>query len=257
MALLEVEIFKVFILAFVRFTGLLVSAPVLGSGNVPARVKVGLALLAAMLMTPTIPALAQPLPSEPIPFAIYGVGELLIGLTIGFAMTIVFAAIQVGGQIMDLQTGFGLINVFNPALETQVPIFGFFFFLLGALFLLAVDGHHEMIRALASTFRVIPLGGFVVRPVMLRELSSMGSAMFYDGLVIAAPVAGAMMLAYVTMGLVGRVVPQINLFVVGFPITISIGLLVVAFAIQVYMAILKGMFSDMWHNVYRIIGMMA
>lgn len=257
MALLEIEIFKVFILAFVRFTGLFVAAPILGSNNIPPRVKIGLALLAAMVMTPVIPALGQPLPVEPIAFALYGVGELMIGLILGFAMTIVFAAIQVGGQIMDLQTGFGLINVFNPALETQVPIFGFFFFLLGALYLLAVDGHHEMIRALAATFRVIPLGGFVVRPAMLREVSAMGSAMFYDGLIIAAPVAGAMMLAYVTMGLVGRVVPQINLFVVGFPITISVGLLIVALSIQVYMVVLKGMFGDMWRSVYRLIGMMG
>src|SRR5690606_26161185 len=161
-------IFKVFILAFVRFSGLFVSAPVLGSGNVPVRVKICMSLLAAMIVTPTIPALNESLPSAPVLFALYGIGELLIGLILAFVMTIVFASIQVGGQIMDLQTGFGLINVFNPALETQVPIFGFFFFVLGALYLLVVDGHHEMIRALAATFKAVPLGGFVVRPAMLR-----------------------------------------------------------------------------------------
>jgi len=257
MQFLEVEVFKVFILAFVRFTGLLVTAPVLGSANFPARAKVALAILAGILVTPTIPALEQGIPSEPIPFAMYGVGELLIGMIIGFAMTIVFAAIQVGGQIMDMQTGFGLINVFNPALETQVPIFGFFFFILAALYLLALDGHHLMIRALAHTFDRIPLGGFVIRPQLLADVSTMGSLMFYDGLIIAAPIAGAMMLAYASLGFVGRLVPQVNLFVVGFPLTIAIGLLLVAFVIQVYLVILQGMYNDMFRGVSRIISNMV
>jgi len=253
----EVEVFKVFILAFIRFSGLIVAAPVLGSRNFPAMGKIGLAALGAMCVVPVIPALHQTLPNEPVQFALYGVGELLIGLIMGFIMTIVFAAIQVGGQIMDLQTGFGLINVFNPALETQVPVFGFFFFILAALYLLVIDGHHEMIRALAYTFKKIPLGGFVVRPIMLRDVSNLGSAMFYDGLLIAAPVAAAMMLAYVTMGLVGRVVPQIHLFVVGFPITIALGLALVAFVIQVYLLILKGMFNEMFREVFTVIQHMA
>jgi flagellar biosynthesis protein FliR len=257
MALLEVEIFKVFLLAFVRFSGLLVAAPVLGSNNIPARVKAGLAAMSALLITPVIPALTETLPSEPIIFATYAVGELMIGLILGFVMTIVFAAIQVGGQIMDMQTGFGLINVFNPALETQVPIFGFFFFLLAVLYLLVIDGHHEMIRALAYSFRHIPLGGFTVNPAMLRDISTMGSAMFYDGLIIAAPVAAAMMLSYATMGLMSRVVPQIHLFVVGFPVTIALGLLLVAFIIQIYLLVLKGMYNQMFEQVYGLIRRMA
>lgn len=253
----EVEVFKVFILAFIRFSGLIVAAPILGSRNFPAMAKIGLAALAAMTVVPAIPALHQTLPDNPIMFALYGVGELLIGLIIGFIMTIVFAAIQVGGQIMDLQTGFGLINVFNPALETQVPVFGFFFFILAALYLLVIDGHHEMIRALVYSFKKVPLGGFVIQPVLLRDISNLGSAMFYDGLLIAAPVAAAMMLAYVTMGLLGRVVPQIHLFVVGFPVTIALGLALVAFILQVYLLILRGMFDEMFREVFAVINHMA
>lgn len=257
MALLEVEIFKVFILAFIRFSGLLVSAPVLGSGNIPARVKAGLALFSAIVVTPVIPALDAPLPSEPLAFAAYGVGELMIGLIMGFVMTIVFAAIQVGGQVMDMQTGFGMVNVFNPALETQVPIFGFFFFILAALYLLVLDGHHQMILALAQTFQKIPLGGFVANRELFWDVSKLGSVMFYDGMLIAAPVAGAMMLAYVTMGIVGRLVPQINLFVVGFPITIALGLMLVAFIIQIYLFLLKGMFAEMFRDVAETISNMG
>lgn len=257
MFLLEVEIFKVFILAFIRFSGLIVAAPILGSSNIPARVKVGLAVMSAIIVTPVIPALEGNLPSEPLTFAMYGVGELMIGLIMGFVMSLVFAAIQVGGQIMDMQTGFGMVNVFNPALETQVPIFGFFFFILAALFLLVLDGHHEMIVALARTFEKIPLGGFAAKPELFRQVSLLGSVIFYDGLIIAGPVAGAMMLAYVTMGIMGRLVPQINLFVVGFPITIALGLLTVAFIIEIYRLVIRGMFAEMFRYVSDMIGAMG
>ena len=257
MFLLEVEVFKIFILAFTRFSGLIVAAPILGSNNIPVRLKVGLAAFSAIVVSPVIPALDTTLPSDPLTFAAYGAGELMIGLTMGFAMTIVFAAIQVGGQLMDMQTGFGLVNVFNPALGTQVPIFGFFFFILAALYLLVLDGHHQMIIALARTFEKVPLGGFVAQPGLFREVSLLGSVMFYDGLIIAGPVAGAMMLAYVTMGIVGRLVPQINLFVVGFPITIALGLTLVAFIIQVYLLVLRGMFAEMFRFVSDMVNAMV
>ena len=255
MQLLELEIVQVFLLVLVRFSGLLISAPIWGSPNFPAQAKIGLAIFFSILMTPLIPALAHTLPSDPIPFAIVAVGELAIGLIIGFVMSLLFAAVQVAGQIMDLQTGFGMMNVFNPALETQFPIFGFYYFLLANLYMLVLNLHLVMIRALASTFDAIPLGGIVLRPELLWEVSRWGSAMFYDGLMIAAPVAVAMMLAYVTMGLLGRVVPQIHLFAVGFPITISLGLLVAALTASqtLYFAVIDRLFDHMWEDVETVI----
>lgn len=252
----EVETLKLFVLVMIRFSGLVVAAPVLGSRNFPPIAKIGLCGFSAILITPMIPALSQPLPDGALPFVMLAAGEAAIGLLMGFVMTLAFAAIQVAGQIMDLQTGFGMMNVFNPAMEAQFPIFGFFFFILGVLYLLAVDGHHLMIRALVATYAKIPPGGFVLRPALLWEVTRWGSALFVDGLLIAAPVAGAMMLAYVTMGLLGRAVPQIHLFVVGFPITIAAGLIVVAMVIHVYLAYLDidhGMFGRMFRNVSQMI----
>ena len=249
----EVEVFKVFLLVMVRFAGLIVSAPVIGSRNFPARAKVGLSAMIAILITPSVAALEQPLPTEALAFVRFGAGEVLIGLMIGLVMTLVFGAVQVAGQVIDMLSGFAMMNVFNPALETQVPIFGFFLFVIAALYLLVMDGHHMMITAMVSTFRRIPLGGFVIRPELLREMSMWGRAMFYDGLRIAAPAAGALLLAYVTMGLLGRVVPQIHLFVVGFPVTIALGLLTVAFMLTSYVQILDGMFYRMFQNVETLI----
>ena len=249
----EVEILKVFLLVLVRFSGLIVTAPVLGSNNFPVIAKVGLVGLSAFAVTPTIGALAEPLPAEAFEFGLMAAGELLIGMAIGLVMTIVFAAIQLAGQMMDMQSGFGLMNVFNPALETQFPIFGFFYFILAVLFLLTTNGHHLMIQALVSTFERIPLGGFAPDVDLMGQAAAWGGVMFYDAILIAAPVAGAMMLAYMVMGIMGRVVPQIHLFVIGFPLTIAASLAVVAFSIGVYLAFLEGLFEGMFRNVDQLI----
>lgn len=249
----EIEIFKLFLLVMVRFSGLMVSAPVLGSTNVPVVAKVGLSLFGAILVTPTLPMLEVGLPDEPISFAVLAIGEFIIGLLVGFVVGLIFAAVQVGGQIMDLQTGFGMMNVFNPALETQFPIFGFFLFILSVLYMLVMNLHHLMIIGFVHTFEVIPIGGFMARPALLWEISQWGDAMFIDGLIIAAPVAAAMMLAYVTMGLIGRVIPQIQLFVVGFPLTIATGLIVTALSVGIYLQVLDGMFDRTFERVDSLI----
>ena len=254
----EVQVFKLYLLVLMRFAGLVVSAPTLGSGNLPPQFKVGLAAFTALLVTPVLPAMTDDLPVHPLAFGLMAGGEFLIGLMIGFVMMLVFAAIQVGGQIMDMQTGFGMMNVFNPALETQFPIFGFFLFILAVLQLLLINGHHEMLRAVVHTYEVIPLGELSVRPAVLLEVSRWGRAMFLDGLMIAAPIAAAMLLAYVSMGIMGRVVPQIHLFVVGFPITIALGLLITGLSLQYFLFLLggdtrSGLFGDMFRNVDTLI----
>lgn len=249
----EVEVFKVFLLVMVRISGLIVAAPVLGSANFPAIGKVGLAGLTAMLVTPAVAALNQTLPNDLLSYSVLAVGELTIGLMIGFVMTLVFAALQVGGQVMDMQSGFALVNVFNPALETQFPIFGFFLFILTVLLLLACNGDHLMLRAIVSTFDKIPLGGFTFRPQLFWEVSRWGHAMFVDGLLIAAPVSAALFLAYFAMGIMGRVVPQIQLFAVGFPLTIAVGLFVAAMSLGLYLTLMEGMLDRMFRNVAEVI----
>jgi flagellar biosynthetic protein FliR len=251
----EVELLKAFILVLIRFSGLMISAPVLSSRNFPVMARAGLVGMMSLIVAPLLPLMAQPLPSEAIPFVLLGVQELIVGLAIGFVISLVFAAIQVAGEIMDMLSGFSMVNVFNPAMETQVPIFGFFYYLVAILFLLSFNGHHLMIRALVASFDSIPVGGLAMRPEVFRdEVLLWGTVMFRDGFMIAAPVAGALTLAYVTMGLLGRMVPQIHLFAVGFPITISIALVMAMVSLEMYVGMLRGMFTRAFENVSVFMG---
>lgn len=253
----EIAAVQLYVLVLARFAGLVVSAPVLGSGNFPVQAKVALAATMALVLTPVMLPNAPEIPADPIAYALMGAGEFLIGLLVGFALTLVFNAIQVAGQIIDLQTGFGMMNVFNPALETQFPIFGFFLFIMATIYLIILDGHHLIIRALVSTYDSVPVGEFMMRHGLLFEFAALGHLMFVDGLLIAAPLAAAMLLAYVTMGLLGRVVPQIHLFVVGFPLTIGVGLLLMSLIMGVYTRTLEGMFNQMFHTVDKLIQAMG
>lgn len=251
--IIEVEIAKLFILVAVRFSGLILTAPILGSGNFPVVAKIGLVGMLSFLVTPTIGQLDEPLPSGMLEFSLMGASELIIGLVMGLIMTLAFAAIQVAGQLMDMQSGFGMMNVFNPAFETQFPIFGFFYFILAVLFLLITNGHHLMIIALVSSFETIPIGGLSPDVGLMGHVATWGTMMFYNGILIAAPVVAAMLLAYMTMGLMGRVVPQIHLFVVGFPLTITTALLIVALTTEGYILFLDGLFTEMYRDVDRLV----
>lgn len=249
----EVELFKLFMLVLARVGGLMVSAPVFGSGSFPNTAKIGFAALIAMLITPMLPAREFPLPAEGIPLAILALGELAIGVLVGTVITLVFASVQIGGQIMDLQTGFGMMNIFNPALQAQFPVFGFFLFIFAVLYMVTLGWHHMMIKALIATYQHIPLGGIVYRPELFLEASKWGTGMFVDGLMIAAPVAAAMVMAYATLGLLGRVVPQIQLFVVGFPITIALGLFISACTVGTYLSFLDGSFYRTFRDVELLV----
>ena len=253
----ELEIFKLYMLVVARFGGLMASAPILGARNFPMVAKVGLTALVAMLVTPTLAPLNTPLPDDALSYAVLAMGDVMIGLMIGFVMTLVFAAVQVGGQIMDLQTGFGMMNVFNPAFESQFPIFGFFLFIIAILYLLALGGHRMMLEHLAATYDSIPPGGFAPRPELLWEVGTWGKAMFVDGLMIAAPVGTAMLLTYMTLGILGRVVPQLHLFVVGFPLTIGTGLFLTGLVLGIYVQFLEGMFGRMFRDVTDLVGGMG
>ncbi len=257
MILFEAEVFKVFALVMVRFSGLFISAPILNSANFPAPGKAAFAAMLAFMVTPVIPAQAEPLPGEALAFGLLAVSELLIGLILGFVMNLIFAAVQVAGQVMDMLSGFAMVNVLNPAFEAQVPIFGFFLFILAALFLFVSGGHHVMIYGLWSTFDQIPLGGLVVRPDLLHDITALGRIMFVQGLLIAAPIGSAMLLTYASLGLLGRVVPQMHVIVVGFPLTIAFALLLMGFMVGFVLMMLDGMFDDMFRNMSRMIPMMS
>ena len=231
----------VFLLVLVRASAIFLSAPVLGNANVPARAKVGLSALLALILTPMMmqTPLAADLTSgwSLLPAVL---SELMLGILIGLMAQLFFVAVQFAGQIVGLQMGFGMASVFDPAMQSQVSATAQFYLLLGVLMFLLLDGHHWVLVALGQSFQAIPLGGFRFDAVALGTLLDAATNMFWVATMIMAPVLGVLVLGEVAMAIVARIMPQMNVFVAAFPVKIFLGVLTMALSFPLLTGYLQG-----------------
>jgi flagellar biosynthetic protein FliR len=241
--------FKLFSLILVRVTAFMLMVPVYGSAMIPPVIKLSLSIVVALLLTPLVSAPAVPLPDDPLQFGLLAAGEILVGLVCGFIMFLVFMGVQTAGQIIDMQMGFGVANVIHPGLQTQVPLVGFFQFLLATLFFLLLDGHLRIIELMAFSFDKIPVAGVAYDASVFAILVRSFGELFSFAIRIAAPALGALLLTMASLGIIGRLVPQINLLIVGFPLTIAVGLTTLAASINIFFVLLRGRFDQMWRDV--------
>lgn len=221
----------VFMLVLVRASAIFLIAPVLGNANVPARLKVGLSLMLALIFAPF-------LMNQPLAFDYqtpYGIGvavlqEIAIGVLIGFLAQLLFSAMQFAGQAVGLQMGFSLSNVFDPGSQAQVSVLAQLYLFLGVSVFLTLDGHHWLLIALQKSFVSVPLGSFNLDVRVINLLISASNELFWIALTLMAPVLGVLVLAELAMGIVARIMPQMNIFVASFPVKIGLGIVTLIFA---------------------------
>jgi flagellar biosynthetic protein FliR len=207
----------------VRVLALFAAAPLLSHRAVPLRLKIGLALLITIVLVPNTPAppLADVLTAAGLALLAENVA---IGLAIGFTIRLVFAALELTGEIIGLQMGLSYAGFFNPTSGQAQNSVGSFMSLLALLMFIAIDGHLMLIHALAESFVAFPLGGDTMLPLTLERVARMGGDMFAIALAIALPFMAVMLLTNIVLGVLARIAPQLNVFAVGFPLTILVGL---------------------------------
>jgi len=207
----------------VRVLALISVAPLLGHRAVPMRLKIGLALALTAVLAPLVPA-------PPITDALSGAGlallaqNILIGLMLGFAVRLIFAALELAGELIGLQMGLSFAGFFNPATGMAQNAVGSFMSLLALLMFIAIDGHLLLLAALADSFRLFPLTGGGGLPLGLEAMVRMAADMFAIALTLALPFLAVMMLTHIVLGVLARIAPQLNVFAIGFPLTILVGL---------------------------------
>ena len=222
-----------------RILALIASAPILGNPSVPVRVKMGIAILLTLIIAPTI---QQPLPQVD-PFS--GVGlmilaqQILIGAAIGMIMRIVFVAVEMAGEIIGLQMGLAFAIFFDPQNSSQLALIGRFLGIIASLAFLAIDGHLIMIALLAQSFNTLPIGPDGLTLPALNTVALWGSEIFKSGLLLSLPVLTALLITNLALGILTRAAPQLNIFAVGFPITLSIGFVILALSIIFYAPVLE------------------
>jgi len=211
---------------FVRILALFMTAPVLSHRSIPARVKVGLALMVAMVVAP---GASGPMPgifSAAAPLLL--IQQMLIGIMLGFAVKVVFAAIDLAGNVVGLQMGLSFASFVDPVNASQTPLVGSFLNLLATLLFLSLDGHLTLITAATRSFELAPVSTLFFSSIGWEKLIALGTGMFELGLQLSLPVLATMLAINLTLGVMSRAAPQLNLFSVGFPLTALTGIVLFA-----------------------------
>lgn len=209
-----------FVWPFIRILAMLATAPVFNNRSIPRRVRVALAAAITILVVPVIPA--PPTLQSPGVMGIL-LQQILIGVSMGFSMQLVFSAFDMAGDILGLQMGLAFSQFVDPARGGQTPLIGSFLSMLASLVFLALDGHLLVIAAVVKSFEMIPISS-VVDVVNYQNIAASGSIMFMLALQISLPVLTAVLIANLVMGILARAAPQLNVMSIGFSITIAAGL---------------------------------
>ena len=242
---------QIFLLVFVRMASVFMTAPLIGSRNVPATTKIGFAFLVSFIIYPVLDHTLI-LPQHALTYGVYIVNQVIVGVIIGYASYMIFAAIQLSGQIIDLQMGFGIVNVIDPMSNTQVSIIGQFQFILGVLIFLSINGHHVLFQAMTDSFRIVPM----TKVGITEETAAKLADLFFNMIVIAFKIAGpatlALFLTNVTLGFIARTIPQMNVFLVGLPLNILVGLAAVMVSLPIIVNMFNALLTDMWNDIYYL-----
>lgn len=214
----------VFTLVLIRVSGLVGFAPVFGSTMLPRRVKIALAVLLAMIVYPLVPLAETVLPQTLDQFVMAAFKELAIGVTIGFVANLVFIGVQMAGQMVGMQMGFAIANVLNPMTQSEQSVIGQFYFFFAIAVFVVIDGPGMLVRVMAHSFETIPIGNFTLDANVFEVVARSTQSIFTTGIKIAAPMIVALFMVLTGMGFVARTVPQFNILVVGFSLSIGMGL---------------------------------
>jgi flagellar biosynthetic protein FliR len=244
-----------FLLILCRITAFFVVVPVFSSRAVPTTFKVGLAVFISFIAFATLGE-SNPIPMDAL-YILYIVREILIGVLLGFIAYLFFTVVQVAGSLMDIQIGFAIANIIDPMSGIAAPMIGNFKFMVAILLFLNFDGHHMFIKAIIESYHWLPLqndlfariGDGQVSDFMVRSFITMFTLAFQMSL----PVLAAMFLTDMGLGLLTRVAPQFNIFVVGAPLKLIIGLAILMFLFPEFLSIFRDLFSTMFEHMVNLL----
>lgn len=230
-----------FIFPLARILALISSAPILGNKEIPARIKVGLAFAITIVVAPTlsIPASLDPASAQGL---LVLIEQIIAGLVMGFAIRIIFTSVEMAGDLAGMQMGLGFASFYDPQNASFTPVVAQFLGIIAALIFLAADGHLYMLAALSDSFRDFPIGAHITSGRAFRTLVEWGGSMFGNALQFALPLIGALLITNLALGILTRSAPQLNIFAVGFPITIAVGFIALMLSIP-YLAPLMEYFT--------------
>ena len=236
---------------FTRIMGLLAVAPLFGNRGIPARLKVALGMLLAAIVAPTV----ADLPAAD-PMSIAGVlllaQQFIIGVAMGFAMRIVFTAVELAGELCGMTMGLGFATFFDPQSSGRTSAISQFLSLLTLMVYLAANLHLVVLSTLVDSFTSMPISAMPLGGDLFRQLVGWGGRIFSAGIQLALPVVAALLITNIALGILTRAAPQLNLFGVGFPITLSVGFLMLALTVPYLAMPLERLFAEAFEAMRQV-----
>jgi flagellar biosynthesis protein FliR len=238
---------------FVRIGACLMVAPVFGAQFVPRRLRIVLAVALSLLVAPL-------LPSDHLPPLLSGASvgiilqQMLIGAALGFSLQLVFDALALGGQLLANGMGLGVAFNIDPLRGVSTPALGQLYVVLGTLIFLALDGHLALLQLLVESFHSMPVEGPGLSGSALSSLANWGSVMFSGSLRIALPGITALLVTNIAFGVISRAAPSLNLFAVGLPVTLAVGMAVVLYGLSTMQSGFNALLGDAMMFMGSLVG---
>ena len=231
-----------FVFPLTRILGLLASAPVFNNAALPVRVRLIAGLAIALAVAPALPPLPEIPAGSWVGLAVMA-EQILIGVLLGFALRISFAAVDVAGELIGLQMGLSFATFFDPTSGGQTPVVSEFLGLLTALVFLALNGHLLALMVLVESFTLLPVSTTPIHAAAFAALMAWSAILFSTGLLLALPLITALLIANIALGVLARIAQQLNLFSVGFTVTLALGFLVLLLSLPYIGAAMEGLFT--------------
>ncbi len=249
------EKIQLFLLLMMRIGGLLIAGPIFTHKAVPRKIAVSLSLGLAMVLVPVFVTTKLP----PVDGIIDLVGlcfrEIAVGMILGLVFSFIFLAVRLAGSIVAYQIGFAMANVMDPNSSGPVSVIGEFWVMIATLIFLILNGHHIMLTGLVDSFRIIPMGSGMPSGEVGDWMVKYASFVFVLAVKFAAPVIMTIFLVEVSMGVLARTMPQMNIFIVGYPIKICAGLFLISASLPVFAYVLRKVIANLDSELHYLMNL--
>lgn len=253
---MKINIFP-FLLILIRVLSMLLAIPLFEAKNILTGYKIILAVFISIILVHVLKFEAALIPAD-LPSLVVGIcGEFLIGFVIGLMARLIFTAVEMAGEIAGFQMGFGIVNVVDPQTSIHVPIIGQFQTMLATLIFLTINADHYFIAAIAESFKIIPPMKASLSEGLIDSFIKFSSNMFFLAVKIGAPIIVALFITNIALSIISKTMPQMNILIVGFPLTIAGGLLIMSLSLPFFAYLIRKIFMGMDGDILEILTLMG
>jgi flagellar biosynthetic protein FliR len=236
--------FQSFVLIMMRVSPILFMMPILSSSAMPTLLKISLMLAVSLLLLPLVKIDLRLFPSDPYQFGLFMIAELMVGFVLGLSINLIFAGIQLAGELAGYQMGLAMATILDPQSGMDTTLIAQFYYLLGLLIFLSIDGHHWFFRALFQSFSVLSPGEFHLKMGLYHHFLKLSAKMFIIAIKMIAPIMAVLIFTQIALGMIAKMVPQLNVLMTSFPLTICLGLIFLGLSIELLIPLLKYLFEE-------------